>query len=200
MSVGTPNAGRLVHGVRMPEGEHWVVLDPAAAYGTEETVTYLLDAIGVVHEQLPGGHRLAIGHISSARGGPLEPHKSHQSGRDVDIGYFHVGQVEEVEGRWHVATAKNLDCPRTWALVRALLEETTVEYLFIDTAVQRLLEAHARAIAEDPEWLDTVFQLRREAGVIPVIVHEPGHDDHIHIRFHNPVAEELGRRHRRAAL
>jgi murein endopeptidase len=193
-SVGTPQAGKLVNGVQMPRGEHWELMDPGAAYGTEETVESLELAILSVHQEMPGGPRLHIGHISAPKGGPLKPHKSHQSGRDVDIDYFYTGDNEM---RWQVATAKNLDRPRTWIFVRTLLDETNVEHIFMDYSVQDLLKRYAMSIGEEPEWLDLIFQVGHEPGTIPVIIHESGHKEHMHVRFFNPVAQQLGRNHRR---
>ena len=41
--------------------------------------------------------------------------------------------------------------------------------------------------------LDAVFQIRGQ-NARAIIRHIKGHQNHIHFRFHNPVAEELGRR------
>jgi LysM repeat protein/murein endopeptidase len=189
MSVGAPNAGALVNGVPMPKGERWVLISPAGAWGTQETIDYLVRCIDKVNEQLPGAPKAYIGHISDKDGGHLLPHKSHQSGRDVDIGYYltppHVGFIR--------TTADNIDLARTWAFVRALITETDVEMLLIDTSVQRLLSDYAAKQGEDEAWLDDIFQVRAK-GSRPLIRHARGHDNHLHIRFFNPVAQEVGRR------
>src|SRR5690606_32055386 len=90
ISVGRPNSGRLMNGVRLPEDERWVVVDPHHAYGTRETVDFLRAAVASVHRQYPATPRLHIGHISAKKGGWLSPHRSHQSGRDVDVGFYYV--------------------------------------------------------------------------------------------------------------
>jgi penicillin-insensitive murein endopeptidase len=189
ISVGSTNAGALVAGVPMPKGERWVIIDPAHAWGTRETVDYLARGIDKVHEQFPGAPKLYIGHISSKNGGYLSPHVSHQAGRDVDISYYLLnGRAGFVR-----ATAENLDMPKTWAFVRALITETDVEMILIDTSVQRLLSDYASKIGEDPAWLDSIFQSRGKAAR-PMIRHAKGHGNHIHIRFYNPIAQEIGRR------
>jgi penicillin-insensitive murein endopeptidase len=189
ISVGSANAGALVAGVPMPKGERWVVLDPGNAWGTRETIEYLERSIDKVHEQFPGAPKLYIGHISAKKGGHLSPHVSHQSGRDVDISYYLLnGRAGFVR-----ATAENLDMPKTWAFVRALITETDVEMILIDTAVQRLLSEYASKIGEDPAWLDSIFQSRNKHPR-PMVRHAKGHGNHIHIRFYNPIAQEIGRR------
>jgi penicillin-insensitive murein endopeptidase len=189
MSVGTTNAGALVNGVQMPKGEHWDVIDPSLAWGTRETVDYLTRSIQKVHAEFPGSQPLFIGHISARRGGRLSPHVSHQAGRDVDISYY----MRTTRRGFYRAHSDNLDAARTWAFVKALITETDVEMILIDTSIQRLLEEYASGHGEDEGWLDQIFQVRGKSRR-PVIRHAKGHVNHIHIRFYNPVAQEMGRR------
>lgn len=189
MSIGPPNGGSLLNAVKMPEDDRWHLVDPGLAYGTQETVDALQRVIIRVNEQFPNTPPLHIGHISGRRGGHLSPHVSHQSGRDVDLAYYYSNG-----GTWYQrATEENLDVARTWALVRALIAETDVRFLLIDHSVQRLLRAHADAIGEDQGWLDDVFKGTR-GKTTPLIRHVAGHATHLHVRFHNPIAEETARR------
>lgn len=190
ISVGRASAGALVNGVQMPEGDHWDLTSPSCAWGTKETVDSLTHVIDKVNEQFPGSQPVQIGHLSAKDGGHLSPHVSHQAGRDVDVGYYY----RTINPRGFAnANDGNLDYPRTWALVRAALKDTDVEWIFIDTAIQRGLAQYAVSIGEDPAWLDDIFQVRGKNGR-SIIRHAKGHGTHLHIRFHNPVAEELGRR------
>jgi murein endopeptidase/LysM repeat protein len=190
MSIGRPNAGALFNGVPMPRGAHWELIDPGHAWGTRETVDFLAHSIDRVNERFPETAPLHIGHISARNGGWLSPHKSHQAGRDVDVGYYYRGS----RPRWFArATAENLDVPRTWAFLKALVTETDVEMIFIDTPIQKLLSDHAQAAGEDPVWLDSVFQVRSKHPN-PLVRWARGHDTHIHVRFFSPMAQELGRR------
>lgn len=175
----------------MPEDPAWKFVDPARAYGTRETCEFLAHAIHKVNQELPGGHPLYIGHISAKTGGHLNPHKSHQAGRDVDISFYYQG---EDSARWYKrGTKDNLDLPRTWAFVRALISETDVEMILIDHSIQKLLYDYAQSIGEDQAWLDDVFH--GQAGKHRALVlHAPGHATHIHIRFYNPIAQEAARR------
>lgn len=190
MSLGKTNAGALLNAVQMPTGEHWEVVVPQAAYGTQETIDQLIVAIKLVNRQFADTHRLAIGNISRELGGPLRPHRSHQSGRDVDTGYYYVPEKAE----WYrPATRGTLDRARSWAFIRALVTETDVEMIFIDRAVQKLIKEHALSVGEDPEWLDTIFQYGSKHPE-PIVRHAWGHRSHIHIRFYSPLAQKLGAR------
>jgi murein endopeptidase len=188
MSFGTATRGGLLNAVYLPSDNRWIPVDPTHAWGTAETIEYLLTAIDAVHAELPDSHPLFIGDLSRQRGGYLQPHLSHQSGKDVDVSYFYSR-----DEKWYTrATASNLDRQRTWALVRALISRTDVQYIFIDRRVQRLLRSYAEALGEDRGWLESIFD--GIPGEPAIIRHEPGHDTHLHVRFYNPVAEETARR------
>ncbi|MCC6557460.1 MAG: penicillin-insensitive murein endopeptidase [Polyangiaceae bacterium] len=189
MSLGSARAGLLVNGVQMPEDDAWVLIDRAHAWGTQETVDYLARAIQAVRRQIPDTPRISIGHISGKNGGHLSPHISHQGGRDVDVGYY----LSDGRSGFRRAAASNLDRERTWALVRALITETDVELILIDSGVQRLLKAHALQAGEDAAWLDEIFQVGSRSPR-PLIRHAKGHANHLHVRFYNPVAQASGAR------
>src|SRR5262249_10540848 len=150
---------------------------------------YLTAALARVHAQFPGSPKLYVGNVSTQRGGFFPPHVSHQSGRDVDIGYY----LTAGHAWYAYANASNLDLARTWAFVRALVTETDVEMIFIDRRIQVLLHDYATSIGEDRAWVDSLFQYGSSGGR-PIVVHVRGHATHIHVRFRSPVAEELGRR------
>lgn len=189
MSIGRAHGGALVAGVRMPEGASWEVVHPALAYGTRETVDALAHAIDAVAARFPGSPKAFIGDISAKSGGHLHPHVSHQSGRDVDLGYYLT------EGhRWYAnASGPNLDRARTWHLVRTLIADSDVDLILVDRQIQRALKAHALEIGEDPAWLDEIFQVGGKSQR-PLLFHVDGHATHLHVRFFSPTAQELGRR------
>ncbi len=192
LSIGSPDAGLLVNPVAMPEGPFWVIRNPVETYGTAETILYLQRAIEAVQLQFPDSPPLVVGDISRADGGRLNRHKSHQSGRDVDLGLFYR---DGAAADFRPADARNLDVARTWALVKALAAETDVEHVFLDRSIQRLLQAHARELGESA-WFD---ELTGRAGVgrDAILQHERRHRDHLHVRFYNPQAQECARRQHR---
>lgn len=189
LSIGAPDAGLLLNPIAFPDGLLWKIRNPVETYATAETIAYITAAIEVVERQFPGGPRLVIGDISRADGGRLNRHRSHQSGRDADIGfYFRSGEAADFAR----GSSRNLDLARTWALVRAFVIETDVERIFVDRSIIGLLYRYAVSIGEDGAWLDDIFG-RRTAGVGAIIQHERRHQDHLHVRFYNPRAQDCGR-------
>jgi penicillin-insensitive murein endopeptidase len=187
LSIGTPDSGLLLNPVPFPEGPFWTVRDPSESWGTDETIAFIVTAIEAVEARYPGSPRLVIGDLSHPGGGRLDRHRSHQAGRDADIGfYYRRGDA----GSFLTARKTDLDLPRTWALVRALVTETDVDRIFVDRSLISLLYAHAVAEGEDRGWLDDVFGRTSEKGIIQ---HERRHKDHLHVRFYNPRAQEHGR-------
>jgi len=187
MSVGNPNAGLLVNGKNAQKNELYTPIAPGTAWGTEETLAYLDAALRKVHAAIADTPPLELGDISARTGGPISPHLSHQSGRDVDIAYFYLG-----EQRWYRrGNAENLDLARNWAFVRALVTETDVEFIFMDNSIQALLRDYATSIGEDRAWVEGLFG---GGGQRAIIRYARGHATHVHIRFYNPVAQETARR------
>jgi len=188
MSVGAPNNGRLVSAMRVESNAYFDVVTTQAPYGTEETLRYLEAAVRQVHAEFPDTPPVHVGDISREKGGHLSPHKSHQSGRDVDLGFFYRD-----EHKWYRrGTAQNLDLPRTWALLRALVTETDVEMVLLDRSISSLLEKYAAEHGESQAWLQQIF--RGDASRPAIVRHARGHGTHLHIRFYNPVAETLAQR------
>jgi penicillin-insensitive murein endopeptidase len=187
-SLGVPTRGALWGGAQLLPSD---ILEPASseyAWGTRGTITAIERAVALVQRRFPDSPKLFVGDISTKRGGGLRPHRSHQSGLDADIGfYYSTGPT------WYqAATADNLDAPRTWGLIKALIEVGNVEYMFMDYSVQALLKKHAESIHEDPVFLLEVFQHGIRADT--VIRHAHGHRTHFHVRFDDPEACETGAR------
>ena len=189
-AVGRPQHGRLVNGEQLPPAPGFYVRKrPRNAWGTNETITQLIAAVRAVHanrrlRRKYHGHipPVVIGDISRKGGGPLPPHKSHQSGRDVDIGYYVRGKAPK---DFVSVTKSTLDYELTWALLEALLDQHAVEYVFMDRRVQRWLA----------DWLVRTGRLSRakvrelfqvDGGRGRVFRHEPGHLNHMHVRFRCP--------------
>ncbi|MBN1209481.1 MAG: penicillin-insensitive murein endopeptidase [Myxococcaceae bacterium] len=186
ISVGFVHSGRMVNSVRFPESPDWLVVSPEKTYTTQETIDYLTRAIRELRARYPEAPLLRINQISARDGGYMRPHKSHQNGRDVDLGFYYPGG-NVVRAR---AREKYIDLVMNWALIRALVTHCDVQVILVDRRVQKVLYEHAVRIGEDKAWLDSLFH----AGERSLIKHARGHRDHFHVRFFNPRAQELGRR------
>lgn len=180
-SIGAPNRGRLAHGIPLPEGDAWQLRDMRRrAFGSRTTVESLVQAFTVFEQEYPGTPPIRVGELSAARGGRAHPHKSHRTGRDVDIGY--VLRNPPAEG-WRRASARDFDTERNWALIRALVETGKVQQIFVSAGLIKLLEAHAAKELTREElavyfWDDAEGPHQR-----PVLKHQNGHRDHMHVRF-----------------
>ncbi|MCX6545228.1 MAG: penicillin-insensitive murein endopeptidase [Acidobacteria bacterium] len=190
LSIGTPSGAILINAVNLSEGPGLAIAPSADTWGTSETIAGIQTAVNKVHELFPDAQSIVVGDLSYADGGRMKRHGSHQAGRDADLGFYYAGG----QRKWfEVGTAANLDLPKNWALVRALVTCTDVEAIFLDTRIQKLLYKYALSISEDKDWLDRIFQFSRGSRNA-IISHVPLHRTHYHVRFYNPVAQELGRR------
>jgi penicillin-insensitive murein endopeptidase len=186
IALGAPNRGALRNAERMPEERRWRIVNPERSYATRGTIATLRRCLEAFYDEHAEAPPLMLGDFSARDGGYVRPHMSHQSGLDVDLGYFYRG-----EARWYErATRDNLDLALTWALVRRLIAEGDVEYIFMDSSVQALLREHALASEPEPRWLDTVFE--QPANKNTLIRHRWGHASHLHVRFYDNVATRLG--------
>lgn len=185
--VGRPNRGSLLNSVTLESGVGIEVMNPDRRYATPVTVAALRAAVAEVEREFPGSV-LRVGDISSRRGGYIRPHRSHQAGVDVDVGFYY-----RIPAKWYTkANAENLDRPRTWAFLKALVAQGTVEYVFVDRSVQALLREYALALGESPEFVEGLFESPSKRDTL--VRHTWGHLTHFHVRFMDPVAEETGRR------
>ncbi|WP_240358560.1 penicillin-insensitive murein endopeptidase [Myxococcus vastator] len=186
MAVGFAHSGRLVNAQQFPQGDDWIVVTPAGAWATEETVNYLAEAIRDVRARFPNAPPLRVNGMSHKEGGYMRPHKSHQNGRDVDVGFYYP-TVDPIRTR---AREHVIDVALNWEFIRSVLVKTDVQMILVDRRVRKVIYDHAVRAGEDKAWLDSIFN----DGPTGVVRHARGHRDHFHIRFHNPRAQELGRR------
>jgi murein endopeptidase len=178
ISVGRPDAGLLINGVRLPASPDWVVTAPTHAYGTEESVEQLAHCIHKVRASFPGSPAVMLGSLSKREGGVAPPHKSHRSGRDADVYFF-----RKPGARWYdAATEDDLDLPRTWALLRCFVSETDVDFVLIERKVQRWLEDYALDKGEPRDWVESLFH-DGPGEHRAAVRHAPGHVAHMHVRF-----------------
>jgi len=190
LSIGTPDSAVIINSVALPADPRWETIPQAESWATSETIEAVQTVVAKVHEAFPGSPPIMIGDISDTDGGRLKRHASHQAGRDVDFGfYYKAGKCP-----WFApGTTATIDLPRNWALVRAIVTCTDVETIFLDSGIQKLLYGYALSIGEDKVWLDRVFRFSK-GSPSAIICYARGHRSHYHVRFYNPVAQELGRR------
>ncbi len=191
LSIGEPYRGRLVNGIPFPpDMGGYTIRDPDRSYATPELIGSLLDAIDSVREKYPNTVDLFIGDFSASGGGRLNGHKSHQNGRDVDLGMYAIGN--QPLDQFVPMHAGNLDVPKTWSLIEALIRTGRVQYLFVDRKIQKMLFEYALSRGFDEDLLNRLFNDVGPGSTDAAIRHEPRHNDHIHVRFYAPWSSLAG--------
>jgi LysM repeat protein len=186
-SFGMPWDGELFGGAQLPRGDGYRVRRPDLAYGAPHVVDHLRHSIGEVRALYPEVHTLAIGDLSAEHGGKLASHKSHQSGLDVDVGFYFTQVPEGYPDRFAPAD-DTLDVQATWALVTAFARTTDlddgVSIMFLDYAVQKRLYQWAQKRGTPESDLEHLFQYPHgKDAQTGLIRHWPNHADHVHVRF-----------------
>lgn len=201
VSYGRPSRGYLIDGVKLPDrGEGFTTREVWAQrgnrYGTNELVE-MLKAVSKRMRKQARDVRLVIADLSGHGGGAATKfHRSHQTGRDVDILYYmRDADGNPVEPQAMVVfdrtlAAKDLsghrvDVPRTWKLVRELLtaQEAYVQYIFMYQPIAQRLIEHAQSINEDPVLISRAIKACRQPG------DSAPHNDHMHVRIYCPAED-----------
>ena len=201
-SVGLPHNGTLQHGQRLDQrGEGYVrYRSDNTRWGNPRLVSALRRAAAEVARQRPRGAPLVIADMSGPMGGKIPRHRSHRSGRDVDLLFYSLtldGRSRRTPGFIKFGTDGlarvkrgeyvQLDVARNWLLVKALVldDNARLQWLFVARWVEALLIEYAQARGEDIELIWRAQQL----------LHQPGdsfpHADHFHMRIACAPAEEV---------
>jgi murein endopeptidase len=163
LALGTPSAGRLVRGVRLPaDGETFFTWDPVLRqtpnrawrrWGTDDLLRVVLRVSREFARAHPQAPRLGIGDLSLRHGGKFGPvHATHQNGLDVDVYYPRLDRRERP--------------PRSVAQIDLRLAQDLVD---------RFLAAGATVIYVGP---NTPLH-----GPPTIVQRLWNHDNHLHVRI-----------------
>jgi penicillin-insensitive murein DD-endopeptidase len=201
-SLGWPSRGRLVGGLAVDESD--LIRHPEEDksrghfWGTAELASLVSGAARAVADASPGGARLSVGELSRRGGGRIPGHRSHQNGRDVDLGFYYLdasGKPIEpdrfVNVGWHgkgVYEGQRIrfDSDRNWRLLEALLSQTEVpvQYVFVHPAVRRRVLLAASRLGASPE-----VRARAEKVILPPLGSRHPHRNHFHVRVYCDPAD-----------
>lgn len=202
-SQGAAWNGRLQGGIPMEvKGDHHQLHGGRArqrtAWGTPDMVALLKRAARVVGTSVEGPP-LVLGSISDQDGGKLGRHKSHQTGRDVDI-LFYVTDPSgarkralgfyEFDGQGNCLHKRcrgwTFDVQRNWWLVRTMVwsKRPEVQWIFVSDPLQRLMLAYAARRGEHPEIMRRAKKVMAEPG------NSSPHADHFHVRAYCSAADK----------
>jgi LysM repeat protein/murein endopeptidase len=194
LSVGAAARGRLINGITLKSFAGLHARNHNYNWGTPELIAGLHYGVAKVRQKYPHTADLVAGDVSRKTGGRLKRHKSHQSGRDIDVGYYFKGNVQQ---QYFVdATTKNIDAEKTWTFIEALLDSNKIQYIFLEYGLQRPLYNYVKYKKKAPkQYLDRVFQYPRGRQTrLGIIRHARGHRNHMHIRFWSPIAVTAARK------
>lgn len=186
-STGRTHAGgSLDHALQLPASPDYDLRCPMNAHASSFTAGRLLTAMTRLRAHYRG--QIVLGDLSRGRGGAFGKHRSHQSGRDVDIWLPIVGgryrsapECEHCGTPWCRPDPAEVDWRATWDLIAALRDTGGVRQIFLDRSLHAELRAAAREAGLDEPALDRAVQRRR--GAAALVTHSPGHLHHIHVRF-----------------
>jgi hypothetical protein len=170
MSVGAPNRGRLLAGVPMPDGPYWNLRKSRhRVYGAKQTIRTLVGVLEAYGKRFEHAPPVSLGDISARNGRRISPHRSHQSGRDVDVAFVRSADTEYKR----LTTADNFDAEKNWFIIKSLIDSGMVQSIFMSSRVQGWVREAARAELPETE-VDRYFA---------AISHQHGHRHHMHVRF-----------------
>ena len=198
-SKGTPMKGSLSRGEVLPKkGSGYAMMkvtrERRARFGVTELVQLVKEAAHKVRRRHKGS-LLRVGDLSGRKGGPIDNHGSHQSGRDVDLAFYVLDKSgQPVSPDQFIPFDRNgfsvdppmeyrFDTARNWALVEALIrsERAEVQWIFVADHLKQLLLQYATSNKKTP---------RSVIGKARQILKQPGkkaHWDHFHVRIYCPA-------------
>jgi penicillin-insensitive murein endopeptidase len=194
LSVGLPTNGWQIRAKQLKKSQDLWIQDKSVpySYGHPALVLMLHRTAKQIARQNPGSV-LLVGDLSREYGGPLAGHRSHQSGRDADVGFFVTDskgnpqndrrlRVFDKHGRARDGSGLRFDDYRNWLLVQLWLKDTRaeLEYVFVASHLRRRLLEFAAARPAFSRYVEDASQfLRQPSRGLP-------HDDHFHIRIACP--------------
>ena len=200
LSIGSPAEGQLHQGIQLPKSSLYIRRAPHRMWGSSHAVLQIQRAFAAFRRQSGFDAPIVVADLSKPEGGRFEPHKSHQSGRDVDIwlpmlrgvykdAYLYQEQSTlSEEEDWRSAWGRRpepdeADWFATWNLVQALVQTGEVRYIFLQYELQEKVYQAAQLMGASAEELGSIIQWPRGHKASGVLVHSDNHIHHIHVRF-----------------
>lgn len=159
-------------------------MQPLNAWGSREMVDLIVESARHMRWLMPDASPITIGDISAQRGGSLHGHKSHRGGVDADIGLYTLGGKQNPHAFDRPGRGE-LDLEANWMLISTLLDSGQVDMILLDRGHIAQLRAYTvRAGLLTAEGADQIFvpEGHNAWSSVGVVVHVPGHQDHLHVR------------------
>lgn len=180
VGIGPPQAGRVINGVQLPKHDAYELKLPPTAFGTTHAVAHVVKAMDEFRTRSTYRVPLMMGSMSAKHGGPIAGHKSHQSGRDLDI---RLPLLEKLPQTVAVKPGR-VDWLALWHLIEAFDATGAVVIIFLDYEMQELLfKAAAKAGISEERRGELLQYPHGNKANLGLVRHSPGHVAHIHIRM-----------------
>ncbi len=186
-SIGAPHDGRLENSIQFPENDQlYKRRAPNIMWCASYMAENLLHAIALFRYTYEFEGEMVVADMSQKNGGPFDPHKSHQAGRDVDIW---LPSLKGVYKRDHLEKERKpfwweADWFALYGFLQALHKTGAVHAVFLDYNLQeKVYEAAKLMGATDQELLEMISWPRGENSRTALLQHSDGHIRHIHVRF-----------------
>lgn len=198
LSVGSPTSGWQLRAKRLRSGSALKIKKGSDnhSYGHPALVLMLQRSAKDVASAAPGSIML-VGDLSSKNGGSLAGHRSHQSGRDADVGFYVRDKsgkpallnhfvVFNAQGQATDGSGYTFDDERNWFLVRSWLRDKRagLTHVFVSSPLRTRLLKFAAAHSEHKAYLTEATTLLKQPR------NSAAHDDHFHVRISCPKNHE----------
>lgn len=198
LTVGAPNAGYHLRAKRLRNTPslHIKSSSRRRSYGHPALVLMLTRSASDVEKAEPNSVML-VGDLSFKSGGPISKHRSHQSGRDADIGFYVrnangkqivLDRFIKIDGEGQVIGLKNayFDEHRNWLLVRSWLRDRRagISHVFVAAHIRQRLLQYARSHKAHSRYVDAATKFLKQPSNSTL------HDDHYHVRIDCPKAQK----------
>jgi murein endopeptidase len=177
-SIGLPTKGKLEDAVQLPEHPLWVRGQPDHLWGSAQTIRQIHRAFAILRGEKGYAPAVLIGAISKRKGGRMPPHRSHQSGRDIDIRLPLLPGIPKTKE----PNADEVDWYATWAMIEAFVETGQTEVVFLNEDHHERLYRTARAMGVPRDRVLEVVRWPKWKGA-GIVQHADGHNAHLHVRI-----------------
>lgn len=193
LSIGAPNSGYHVRPKKLSDTPHLVVKKSSTQYRYGHPALVLMLRRSAREISRSGkGVTMLVGDLSREQGGALYGHRSHQSGRDADVGFYaldsqgnsvRLSEFVKFDANGRSQDGKlQFDDYRNWLLVQAWVTDRRagLSHIFVSRALRARLLAYAQKRAKFRAHVAAAAELLKQPE------HGEPHDDHFHVRIACP--------------
>ena len=185
LSDGHPNRGKITgEPCQLPLiPELYTRRFDRIAHGSSYAIELMVRAFAQFRHDTGYSGEIYVGSISRPHGRRFPPHRSHQSGRDVDIRLPLLPWFDTMS--LGPPPPEQVDWRALWGLIDAFLATGQVSMIFLEHDLQRPLYYAAMSMGVSAAELDEIitWPLRQGTKGKKIIRHSKGHDGHIHVRL-----------------